>query len=343
MRRAQEAASARYSSPFESWRSIYLEENRDCKDPREVRERTYSSRHHRRRRDRHSDAEDDYERRKKRPRRSESPDHRGTRIGQDERKRDDPKSSHKRERKEESRSQRKSRRRSRSRSRSRSPSHSKHRKREEKGLKSSISERHSKRTSRDDRRRGRSRSRSPDLVRSKRSKRKDYSDDDPHSSTVGTSSALKPVVDRATGLGRRIDANRQNKDSDVESDEEVAPYPESSSSVSVPYLSKMDKYFAKDYDPRLDTTSSMTSVDGFIPPGAFDSWDYMLQVVKQRQEEKEERKRLEKLHRGSSGKIKKDSAMISTQNTGEMADLLSMQYTKRGGVREWDEGKKLDD
>ncbi|PVF98553.1 hypothetical protein CPB86DRAFT_806735 [Serendipita vermifera] len=80
------------------------------------------------------------------------------------------------------------------------------------------------------------------------------------------------------------------------------------------YSSKMDKYFAKDYDPH-----------GFIPPGAFDNWDYMLQV--------EEKKRLEKLY-GSDSSTNED--MIS----GEMTELLSMQYTKRGATREWDEGKK---
>ena len=101
------------------------------------------------------------------------------------------------------------------------------------------------------------------------------------------------------------------------------------------FPSKMDKYFAEDYDPRMDVTTSLTATDGFIPPGAFDNWDFMLQVVRQRNEEKEEKKRLEKVHRGSSsGKSKKEKS-------DEVADLLSMQYTKKGGVREWDEGKKV--
>ncbi|CAG8757648.1 16271_t:CDS:1, partial [Acaulospora colombiana] len=107
------------------------------------------------------------------------------------------------------------------------------------------------------------------------------------------------------------------------------------------YSSKMDKYFSKDYDPRLDVSSALSATDGFIPPGAFDNWDYMLQVVRQRREEKEEKKRLEKLY-GSDSSSKKKKAKSTNENmvSGEMAELLSMQYTKRGAVREWDEGKK---
>ena len=90
----------------------------------------------------------------------------------------------------------------------------------------------------------------------------------------------------------------------------------------------MDKYFAADYDPRLDLTPALAS-DGFLPPSSFEGWDTMLQVIRLRREEKEERKRLEKL-----GKTSKKKA------GGELDDIFAIEYTKRGSTREWDEGKK---
>jgi len=100
----------------------------------------------------------------------------------------------------------------------------------------------------------------------------------------------------------------------------------------------MDKYFAEDYDPRLDIAPALSARDGFIPPGAFDDWNMMLQVVRVRREEKEEKKRLEKLHHSGTSS-KKDLPGVALPRS-DADDLLGMQYTKRGGVREWDEGKK---
>lgn len=104
------------------------------------------------------------------------------------------------------------------------------------------------------------------------------------------------------------------------------------------YSSKMDKYFSSSYDPRLDVAPTLTAPDSLIPPDAFDNWNYMLEVVRKRREEKEERKRLEKLH-GKDSKKKKKESQAESLRSAEMNELLSMQYTKRGGVREWDEGK----
>ena len=91
----------------------------------------------------------------------------------------------------------------------------------------------------------------------------------------------------------------------------------------------MDKYFAADYDPRLDFTPALSS-DGFLPPGSFEGWDDMLRVIRLRREEKEERKRLEKVGKTSSKK----------KASGEPDDIFSIEYTKRGSTREWDEGKE---
>ena len=89
----------------------------------------------------------------------------------------------------------------------------------------------------------------------------------------------------------------------------------------------MDKYFAADYDPRLDLAPVLAS-DGFLPPSSFEGWDTMLQVIRLRREEKEEKKRLEKL-----GKTSKKAS-------GELDDIFAIEYTKRGSTREWDEGKE---
>jgi hypothetical protein len=59
-----------------------------------------------------------------------------------------------------------------------------------------------------------------------------------------------------------------------------------------------------------------------------------------RREEKEERKRLKKLHRSGTSSSKKKDAASATALRSDAEHLLSIQYTKRGGVREWDEGKK---
>ena len=55
----------------------------------------------------------------------------------------------------------------------------------------------------------------------------------------------------------------------------------------------------------------------------------MLQVIRLRREEKEEKKRL--LER--PGKTSKKA-------TGELDDIFAIEYTKRGSTREWDEGKE---
>ncbi|KAG8836344.1 hypothetical protein FRC17_005630 [Serendipita sp. 399] len=122
-----------------------------------------------------------------------------------------------------------------------------------------------------------------------------------------------------------------------DADSEIGPFPADHEKTLREYSSKMDKYFKSDYDPRLDVAPAAS--DGFIPPGAFDNWDWMLQVVRARREEKEERKRLEKLYK--SDPLKKDSDKpASASRAADIEELMNMQYTKRGGTREWDEGKK---
>jgi hypothetical protein len=131
-------------------------------------------------------------------------------------------------------------------------------------------------------------------------------------------------------------ADKQNNHTEDEDEEDNSDLPQ--------YSSKMDRYFKKSYDPRLDVAPTVIPSDGLIPADAFDNWNYMLEIVKKRREEKEERKRLEKLHgkdsKGSKSKKGKKKDVQTEGLTAEMTELMGMQYTKRGGVREWDEGKK---
>lgn len=88
--------------------------------------------------------------------------------------------------------------------------------------------------------------------------------------------------------------------------------------------SKMDRYFAKNYDPMLDVSAAMRENDeGLIED---DGWDRMLRVVK----EKEERRQARRDKRaGEKGGMTRASS-----------DLMDTRYASRGSVREWDKGKE---
>lgn len=122
--------------------------------------------------------------------------------------------------------------------------------------------------------------------------------------------------------------------------------PERSSPGAV--ASKMDKYFESSYDPRLDIepmTLPTVPTTGLIDGTEFERWEAMLDVIRQRREDKLERKRLERQgllpDKGSSKKavIKGEMASSSAWN-GEAASMMDIQYSKRGAVREWDMGKE---
>lgn len=109
----------------------------------------------------------------------------------------------------------------------------------------------------------------------------------------------------------------------------------------------MDKYFEETYDPRLDVTSlaapSIPST-GLINDAEFAGWDAMLEIIRQRREDKEERKRLE---RWGIGKVNnkdkdkgKDKKKKDAEPSGDVVDIMSIEYKKRGAVREWDLGKE---
>ncbi|GAA5968390.1 hypothetical protein JCM11641_007618 [Rhodosporidiobolus odoratus] len=131
---------------------------------------------------------------------------------------------------------------------------------------------------------------------------------------------------------------------------------------SDPLPSKMDKYFASSYDPRLDfTLADVTdSSTGLIANGGFDSWDRMLDTVKARKEDKEEREEREKAERKAErGRVRAEREKRKRRRRGEDSSggsdseaeavgktydartgLLDMKYVRNGGTREWDRGKE---
>lgn len=98
----------------------------------------------------------------------------------------------------------------------------------------------------------------------------------------------------------------------------------------------MDKYFDESYDPRLDVAPlSVPSIPstGLIPDDEFAGWDAMLEVIRRRREDKMDKKRL-----GIGADTPKDGK--SSRGTSEVADIMNIEYKKRGAVREWDLGKE---
>lgn len=112
--------------------------------------------------------------------------------------------------------------------------------------------------------------------------------------------------------------------------------------------SKMDKYFDASYDPRLDIepmTVPTVPATGLIEGTEFEGWEAMLDIIRQRREDKLERKRLERqgllIEKGSSKKIVIKGEMASSSAwKGEGTSMMDIQYSKRGSVREWDMGKQ---
>ncbi|KAG9043710.1 hypothetical protein FS837_009216 [Tulasnella sp. UAMH 9824] len=131
-----------------------------------------------------------------------------------------------------------------------------------------------------------------------------------------------------------------------------SPSPEPGPSGPIP--SKMDKYFDPAYDPMLDVeTPSTTSVNELIPDGAFDHWNVMLELVKQRKEDKERKRREKELAKDEKKKKKKrkhkddeeeeqeDERARRIRLGLEQPTALDVKYIKRGAIREWDVGKEV--
>jgi len=103
----------------------------------------------------------------------------------------------------------------------------------------------------------------------------------------------------------------------------------------------MDKYFEESYDPRLDVaplTVPAVPKTGLINDAEYAAWDAMLELLRQRREDKEEKKRLEKLGFDTSDKKVPTSKLKNPGDGGE--SIMCIEYKKRGSVREWDLGKE---
>ena len=84
---------------------------------------------------------------------------------------------------------------------------------------------------------------------------------------------------------------------------DVARVTEAKSHSASPGPSKMDRYFAPDYDPRLDmNVDALTDpVTGFIAPGSFGEWSHMLELMRVRKDDKLAREQLKRCVGDSSG------------------------------------------
>jgi hypothetical protein len=109
----------------------------------------------------------------------------------------------------------------------------------------------------------------------------------------------------------------------------------------------MDKYFEESYDPRLDVaplTVPKVPATGLINNAEFEGWDAMLELIRIRKEDREEKKMMERLgltkEKTSSKSLKPiSSAAVSERWGTEGSNIMEIEYSKRGSVREWDMGK----
>jgi len=112
----------------------------------------------------------------------------------------------------------------------------------------------------------------------------------------------------------------------------------------------MDRYFEESYDPRLDVApleAPKVPATGLINNAEFEGWDAMLELIRIRREDKEEKKRLERLgllpkeKSKSKKKVVIDSAPAVADRWGaEGVSIMDIEYKKKGSVREWDMGKE---
>lgn len=104
----------------------------------------------------------------------------------------------------------------------------------------------------------------------------------------------------------------------------------------------MDKYFEESYDPRLDVgplSIPTVPTTGLIEGNEFERWEAMLDIIRQRREDKAERKRMERL--GISKEKEKSKGTSEAWTMSEGVSVMDIKYNKRGATREWDMGKDL--
>ena len=104
----------------------------------------------------------------------------------------------------------------------------------------------------------------------------------------------------------------------------------------------MDKYFEESYDPHLDVEPlplPTIPATGLISDAEFEGWDAMLELIKLRRQDKEDKRVLERAgipaKRAKSGAITADRPDVDTGSS-----IMNIEYAKKGTVREWDMGKE---
>jgi hypothetical protein len=110
----------------------------------------------------------------------------------------------------------------------------------------------------------------------------------------------------------------------------------------------MDKYFEESYDPRLDVAplskAPKVPATGLIDNTEFEGWDAMLELIRIRREDKEEKRRLESMGLGKDKKDMKGKGVevgnINDRWRVGSENIMEIEYKKRGSVREWDMGKE---
>ncbi|PPQ99537.1 hypothetical protein CVT24_005327 [Panaeolus cyanescens] len=177
------------------------------------------------------------------------------------------------------------------------------------------------------------RKQSPDRIRTKEPSNGNTSSHDSTSAKVTASGSSKSISKLCPSVGS---ASR-------------SPSPGPEPAIQLP--SKMDRYFEESYDPRLDVeplSAPQVPSSGLINNAEFEGWDAMLELIRVRRADKEEKKRLERLgllpkDKGKGSK-KKSSATTTTSvapdKWGAEVSVMDIEYAKRGSVREWDVGKE---
>ena len=106
----------------------------------------------------------------------------------------------------------------------------------------------------------------------------------------------------------------------------------------------MDKYFEESYDPRLDVAPlalPTIPATGLISDAEFAGWDAMLEVIRLRRQDREDKKALERWGGGKDKDKDKDKGGERDRSGKEEGvSALDIKYKKRGSVREWDMGKE---
>ncbi|KAG8742533.1 hypothetical protein FRC10_001300 [Ceratobasidium sp. 414] len=216
----------------------------------------------------------------------------------------------------------------------------------------------------DDRRNDRKRERSPSYRDDRPSKRQPRRDRSPRHSGAEHEDKGSRHCYKNEGKGKeRADSDRtddtprlsdstpdtpRKPDSPSRSPSPEDPLPDNNAPS---YSSKMDKYFAPTYDPRLDVTQPTVSKSGLLDGPQWDGWEGMLEVMRVRAVDKEEKKRRAKEDKEKSKFDKKrakkkagtsiPTAPPASSTPISEVGLMDMQYKKRGVAKEWDLAKEM--